>query len=447
MNDETRPNPADGEAPVPAPAPATDTTRPPRSGGGRAARTLRRGLTWLLILLTAVGVVGTSVAYWADSTIFDTDAYVALVAPIPSNPAVVESVSTQLSERIVDKLDVERIVNDVLPGPTQGLAGLVTAGIQSTIERAIATLMVSPQFETAWIEANRALHTQLVAILHGDAGVLQASGGVVSLNVFPLIAKGIDVADSTLTQATGRDVQLPTLTDPSDPAASRAQIEQALGITLSPDFGVIPIAQTQALERARMAIWLFETSIIVSGLATLLLAILAVAVAIERRKALLQVVVASGIGLAVAGVTIARIDSLVTDLTPSGIAGTLGQVTVSRVMDGFDEFALVLVVIASVLSVALYLAGRPAWIPRWGRSLAERVGVRPSGNRVVRFVAEHIGELRFVGYAIAIAGLLLVPIGQGAIVGVLGTLVVYQLLLTVVRSFRPAYIRAAEDAV
>ena len=239
---------------------------------------------------------------------------------------------------------------------------------------------------------------------------------------------------------------LPTLTDPLDPAASRAQIEQALGITLPPDFGVIPVVETQALERAQAAVWVFETSIIISALITLLLAVVAVAFALQRRKALLQIVVASGIALAIAGAVVSRISTLVTDITPSGAAGVLGQVALTRVMSGFESFALVLVVITAVLAVALYLAGRPAWVPRWGRSLARRVGVQPSGNRVVRFVAEHIGELRFIGYAIAVVALLLVPLGSGSLVGTLVALIAYQVILTVVRAFRPTYIRLAEDA-
>ena len=441
------PAPLEAAATAPAPEAAASSARPPRTGGARARRTVRRSVTWLLILLTAVGVLGTSLAFWADRTIFSESAYLAIVGPIAQDPAVVSSMSTQVSEAIVTKLDIEQKVADALPGPSAALAGLVASGIQSTMERAIAEFMTSPQFGTVWIEANRALHAQLVKVLHGESTALQTSDGVVYLNAFPLVAKALDAAGTALAQAIGHPVPLPTLTDPSNPDASRAELEQALGRSLPSDFGVIPVAETQALQRAQAAVWLFETSIIVSALLTLLLAVLAVAFAIQRRKALLQVVVASGVALAFAGVLVSRVSQLVTDLTPSGAAAVLGQVTISRVMEGFESFAFVLVVIAVVIGIALYLAGRPAWIPRYGSSLAKRVGVAPSGNPFVRFVAEHIGELRFAGYAIAIVGLLLVPVGNGSVVGTLVALVVYQVVLTVVRAFRPAYIRSAEDAV
>jgi hypothetical protein len=427
-------------------AAAAPPARMRRSGGTRARRTARRGITWLLILLTAVGVLGTSLAFWADQTIFSESAYLAVVGPVPQDPAVVASVSTRVSESIVTKLDIQQIVADALPGPSKALAPLVTTGIQSTMERAIAEFMASPQFQTAWIAGNKVLHAQFVAVLRGDSKVVQSADGVVYLNVFPLVAKGLDVAGTALTQTAGSTITLPTLTDPSNADASRAQLEQAFGIRLPSDFGVIPVVETQALQRVQLAVTVFETSILIAALITLLLAVLAVALAIERRKALLQLVIASGIALAIASVLVTRISQLVTDITPSGAVGVLAQVTLTRVMHGFESFALVLVVIAIVIAIALYLAGRPAWVPRYGSSLAKKVGVQPSGNVFVRFVAEHIDELRFAGYAFGIVGLLLVPLGQGSIVVILIALLVYQVILTVIRAFRPAYIRLAEDA-
>ena len=117
---------------------------------------------------------------------------------------------------------------------------------------------------------------------------------------------------------------------------------------------------------------------------------------------------------------------------------------VSVVITYPDVAVTPLMVVLGVVAVALYVAGRPSWIPRWGRSVREATGIQPSGNGLVRFVAEHVGELRLLGYVIAIVALLLVPLGIGTILGTLVVLLAYQLLLTVIRAFRPAYIREAE---
>ena len=427
-----------------APTPPHATSR---SARGRSARVLRRGLTWILVVLFAIGTTGTVFALWADSQIFDTDTYIATVGPIPGDPAVVAAVSTQVSQSIVESLHVEGVVARVLPAEVEGLAALVAAGVKEGIRSAIAQFMASPQFTDAWVTVNRAVHERLVAILHGDAATISDAGGQLTLNVFPLVDRGIVAMDDVLTEATGRDVALPDLADPTDPVASRAQIEEALGITLPDGFGEIVIAETAALEQAQTTVRVFETSILISALVTLLLVILAVAVALNRRRALLQVVIAGGIGLAVAGVLVARLGQVVSDFAPEGVGGTLGRVTVERIVSGFDDFVLVFVVIAIVLAIALYIAGRPAWLPRWGRSASQSLGVHPSGNALVRFVSEHVGELRLAGYVVAIVALFLVPLGGGSIPATLVILVAYQVVLTVIRAFRPAYLRTADEPI
>lgn len=425
-----------------APAP-----RPPRSAAGRSVRVLRRGLTWLLILLTAVGATGTVFALWADREIFDTDTYVATVGPIPGDPAVVQAVSTEVATFVVRGTDLEARVASLLPADQQGLAGLVAGGVQTAIQSAIAQFMSSPQFTDIWTELNRQVHSELVRVLRGDSTTISDVGGQLTLNVYPLIAKGLDAASGALSDATGKEVSFPQLTDPTDAAASRAQIEQELGVTLPPDFGEIVIAETNALQQAQDAVRIFETSILISALATLLLAVLAVGIALNRRRALLQVAIAAGIGIAIAGVIVARIGGLVSDYAPEGIAGTLGRVTVERIVGGFDDFVLVFVIVAIVLSVAIYLAGRPSWLPRYGRSAAQRVGVKPTGNAFVVFVSEHVGELRLAGYAVAVLALLLAPLTGASILWTLVLLVAWQAILTVIRAFRPTWLRLPDETI
>ncbi|MEI8332906.1 MAG: hypothetical protein WCH74_03475 [Chloroflexota bacterium] len=429
---------------MPEAAAAAIASKPKRSAASRSVRVLRRGLTWVLIVLVAVGVLGTTVAYWADQTLFNTDRFVATVAPIVTDPAVIESVSTDVSTSIVDQIGLQRVVDSVLPADLQGMGSIVVLGVQTTIQKAIADFMATPQFAAIWEQATRAVHSKVVGILRGDTSIIESTGGVVSVDVFPLVNEGLKAADKALTDATGRDIALPQLTDPTNAAASRAEIEQALGVTLPPDFGQITIADTSALDEAKQVLRVFEASIVVAGIVTLIIAVLAILIAIRRRRAFLQVVLASGIGLALALVVVARINQVVVDAAPAGTAGATARAAIESIVGGFAWYAITLAVALGVVAIALYIAGRPSWIPRWGRSMRTATGIQPSGNRLVRLVAEHIGELRLLGYVIAIVALLLVPLGLGTILGTLGVLIAYQLLLTVIRAFRPADIRAAE---
>jgi hypothetical protein len=420
-------------------------TKPPRSTASRSARILRRGLTWVLIVLVAVGVLGTTVAFWADQTLFNTDRFVATVAPIAADPAVIESVSADISTSIVEEIGLQQVVESVLPTELQGMGSIVVTGVQTTIAKAIADFMATPQFAAVWEQATRSVHTEVVGILRGDSAIVQSTGGVVSVDVFPLVAEGLKAADKALTDATGRDIALPQLTDPTNAEASRAEIEQALGVALPPDFGQIVIADTSALDEAKQVLRVFETSILIAAIVTILIALLAILVAVRRRRAFLQVAIASIIGLALGLVVVARIDQVVADAAPTGTAGATARAAIDSIVRGFVGYAIVMVVVLAVVAVALYVAGRPSWIPRWGRSIREATGIQPSGNGLVRLVAEHVGELRLLGYVVAIVALFLVPLGIGTILGTLLALAGYQLLVTVIRAFRPADIRAAED--
>ena len=55
------------------------------------------------------------------------------------------------------------------------------------LEKVIGNVLVSPKFQTVWVDANRALHAKIVAFLRGDTTVLQARDGVVYLDVYPLV--------------------------------------------------------------------------------------------------------------------------------------------------------------------------------------------------------------------------------------------------------------------
>ena len=68
------------------------------------------------------------------------------------------------------------------------LAGPLASGVRSFVGDRIDALVRSDAFETAWIEANRRAHSELVAALTGKAGgAVEVDRGVVSVNLADLI--------------------------------------------------------------------------------------------------------------------------------------------------------------------------------------------------------------------------------------------------------------------
>ncbi|GAA2241152.1 hypothetical protein GCM10010413_49300 [Promicromonospora sukumoe] len=163
-------------------------------------------------LLAPVGVV----AAWAERTLTDTDRYVATVAPLAQDPVVQQAVAGRLTTAVMDKIDVGAILTDVQQGlDARGVApraaraitaleGPLTSGVESFVRNAADRVVESDQFESAWDQANRVGHEQLVQVMQGNGGdVAQISqngaltiqlGGLVDILKQRLVDRGLTIA-------------------------------------------------------------------------------------------------------------------------------------------------------------------------------------------------------------------------------------------------------------
>lgn len=134
----------------------------------------------LLILLGVLLAPVAVVAHWAQRELTDTDRYVATVSPLASDPVIQSAISNRLTQEVMDQIDVETLVKDALsalgdqdlpPRATQALSALerpLTNGIESFVRSAASKVVESDAFETAWVDANRVAHQELVAVMQGD---------------------------------------------------------------------------------------------------------------------------------------------------------------------------------------------------------------------------------------------------------------------------------------
>jgi hypothetical protein len=153
-------------------------------------------LVFVAALLAPLSVLAT----WASGQIQDTDRYLETVAPLASDPDVQAAIVVRMEQVIYSYLDLDAAVDEVVTAlEDQGLppaaattlsalAGPLTGGIRSFIHDRITALVQSDAFETAWVEANRTAHSELVAALMGDTGgAVEVDRGTVSVNLAVLI--------------------------------------------------------------------------------------------------------------------------------------------------------------------------------------------------------------------------------------------------------------------
>jgi hypothetical protein len=154
------------------------------------------------VLLVLVGLLAplSIVASWAHDEIGDTDRYVETVTPLASDPAVQHAIADRVTAEIFARLDVKAITQDAVralqsrglpPRASASLSALATPlanGVESFVHKQVLRLVQTPQFEQAWVEANRAAHEQMVAVLTGKTGGnVEVKGDAVQVNLAAVI--------------------------------------------------------------------------------------------------------------------------------------------------------------------------------------------------------------------------------------------------------------------
>lgn len=198
-------------------APASSGTAVPVAPAqGRRRHRGRSAAALVLILLGVLLAPVAVVASWVQREITDTDRYVATVGPLASDPVLQSAIENRLTAIIVEQLDVPTLVHDAVsalnrpdlpPRAAMALGAVeqpLTDGIVSLIHKAATTVVESDAFETAWVEANRLAHSQLVAVMQGDPDTILQVGdqgqltielsGVIDTLKAQLVESGFSVA-------------------------------------------------------------------------------------------------------------------------------------------------------------------------------------------------------------------------------------------------------------
>ncbi|MFJ9076533.1 hypothetical protein ACIRO3_14925 [Streptomyces sp. NPDC102278] len=275
---------------------------------------MRTFLSTVLVVLVALLVPASAVAYWADRELGDADRYTAAMAPLAEDPAVRGVVVTQATRALAGQIDA---------GPFQG-------GVDALLGEALQSFSGTPAYRTAWDAANRAAHAAfLKALTSGD-------GDAVTIDLAPVIAR---VKEELVEDAVPFADRIPM---------THVSVEvmeyDDLG-ALRKGFRVLQIA----------GVWL--------PLLTVLLAAAAIAVAVRRRRA----VIATGLGLAVGAGLLWLAVVWCRHLTLDDLPPDIDRLAAGAVYDALTAFlrttAWVVPAIGLAAALAAWLTGRARRTP------------------------------------------------------------------------------------
>lgn len=343
-----------------------------QAGAARASRPAGDGRSgwWRTPLVTVLVVLGallaplSVVATWAHDEIGDTDRYVETVAPLASEPAVQNALTTLVTDVIVTQLKVDEVTREALDALAQqafvppraapllpALASPLTDAVENFVRDTVARVVRSDTFEQAWVAANREAHDQAVAVLTGETSdQIQVSDNAVSVNV----ASFVEAAKQLLVD---RGFAL---------AERIPEVNATFVLFQSDDIGK---AQTWFS-------WL-ETAARVLPILALALLATAVLVAHDRRRALLAVGLSVAVAMVLLGLVLNIVRPLYLDAVPTDVLPTDAAAVI------YDQVVLFLrTALRAVLVVALALAVTAFLLAPTGAGAALRTGAARTAGRL-----------------------------------------------------------------
>jgi hypothetical protein len=230
-------------------------------------------LAWTLvvlgILLAVVAVVAGYVRYQA----LDNETFKETSEELIADPVIRDQIATTLVEQLYANVDVEAELQQQLPPDQKGLAGPLAAATRELGDRAAHRLLERPRAQELWVNSTTRAHRQLIAVLEDDTGAISTEGGVVVLNLQPLVIQ----------------------------VGERVAVFGAVSERLGPDAGRIEIMEADQLETAQDLTQLFKQVATFIWLVPFLFWAVALWLARGRRRAIVRTI---ALGLVAAGLLV-----------------------------------------------------------------------------------------------------------------------------------------------
>jgi hypothetical protein len=401
---------------------------------GPKLRRTRTVTAWVLVVLVSVLLPLSVMSFWAINTVTNTNKYVETMAPIATNPVVIDHTSVRVTNELFSSLNVQKRITNLLPKKAEAIAAPLTSTLNTFVEKQVHKVLSSSFFQKVWNNGNRRVHSTLVAILTGQSTKTTRAlknGAAVVVNISPVANKAIDQLDA-------RGV---TIFDPLKKVFSTKNGRLS-----------ISLVSKEQVQKASGLFNLVKKLQVGIPVATLVLAIAGVALAVRRRKTLLRMTLGGAIGIVVllVGLDLTR-RQFVSKAVDQGFNGQVAQIIYDTLLRFLKDGLWIVLAILFVLAVIEWFVG-PAryavalrhqiarawgWLVRNVKLATDkehREAVSAGSVRTARWIREHQSGLRLLGALVA--GLFLILSGNlsfwGALVALLILAAYFGLLQLVV---------------
>ena len=176
------------------------------------------GRSWLsaIALILAVALTPAAiVTHWATSEVTNTQRFVSTLSPLAKNPAVQETIITEVTTIIDEQVDIKGVTESLfdglgnaldLPDAAKKALGMLAApaasGVEGLVQTLVTNVVKSDAFANAWDKTLTLTQEQTVALLSGspDSVIKLANDGTLTLPLKPII---IDIKKELVKQGVG----------------------------------------------------------------------------------------------------------------------------------------------------------------------------------------------------------------------------------------------------
>jgi hypothetical protein len=368
----------------------------PTAAPPHASQRWRAPLSFILLALAIVCLILGSLFVWMRVTAYNPNGYVAAALQVQGQVEIQNALVNYITEDVLPPSQVQSLAEQaaeqlpIPPARQKLVAGVLAAGFNSQIQN-IATNLVSRVGESGVIvDVTQRAGEQAVALLRNESSVFQYQGDSIVFNTAPIIKEARAKLDEQL-----------------------GNLSQFLPAPRTEGFPTYVLVQGSVVTTIQTAVSTIDLMSWLLPLLFVVLLVLGLIVARERRSAAFRVMIAIAVSAVVViiGIRIAKsvITGLINDPPTQGVVDSILTAASTNLVDQ----TLWLALLAAAIGAVLWFLGpdKPAragrgWMVARGHDLV--TGQQSPAGRVTQFAREHRATLLVTALAVGVLILLLV---------------------------------------
>jgi len=319
----------------------------------------RNLLSVLLAVLAGLGIFLSSFGIWAQRAFLDESNFRESADVILKEPEVVTSIGSYVTDETLKVLDVQDALGGLLPSQLAGVAPVLEGALRGVVQQEVEKVIETDTVRNTMVSLVAMSHEQFLTLLKDDelsVGSVGVSEGTVTLNLVPVVTTVLQgLQDEKLLP---KGLKIPDIDSSLSTEEQVAALSDALGVTLPAELGQIVLYESDAVAKAdstvanaQRALRIFYGALKILIGVTLVLCLLVVVAASNKRRGLRNLSVAAMVAFALGLVGLNRAVIAIPELIDDADAALATRSILSVLTDSLFRMSWTLLVISLVLAI------------------------------------------------------------------------------------------------